>query len=296
MKINTLITLIFTVLITFSCAKKETEQVDQTPVVTVKTSSVKSGEIENTITLNGKTVILNKTTVTSPITGYVLKMNIKYGDVVTKNEVLFEIQTKENKALENSEIGNIKVLAPVRGTINSLLVNETGSYVMEGTELCRIIENNNLMVQVNVPFEYNSVAKPGLNCKLFLPDNTSIEGSVYKVLPYVDEVNQTQQVLIKPKTNRTIPENLNLTVKFVLSKHFSFLLIPKSALMSNETQTEFWVMKMNENKMAIKVPVKIGIENDSIAEITSADLNTSDLIISEGAYGLSDSTKVSPIQ
>ncbi len=292
MNIKLLIPTIAIAFITLSCAPKESSQADQTPVVSVKTTPVVSGAIENTISLNGKTVFLNKNTVSAPVSGYVLKMNVKFGAVVKKNDVLFEIQTKENRALGNTDFGNIKVIAPSNGTIISLPVNETGNYVMEGAELCSIIENKNLLVQVNVPFEYNSVEKSGTKCKLLLPDNTSFEGVVYKILPNIDEANQTQQVLIKPQTTRVLPENLNLTVQLVLSKHLSSLLIPKKALMSNETQTEFWVMKMTDNDIAKKVSVKTGIENDSIVEIISPEIKVNDLVISEGAYGLNDSTKV----
>jgi hypothetical protein len=52
-------------------------------------------------------------------------------------------------------------------------------------------------------------------------------------------------------------------------------------------------MKIDEGDIAVKVPVTRGIENDSIAEIISSDLRINDLIISEGAYGLPDSTIVS---
>ena len=66
--------------------------------------------------------------------------------------------------------------------------------------------------------------------------------------------------------------------------------------MTNETQTEFWVMKIVNNKLAIKIPVKKGIENDDMVEILNSGLTASDLIVSEGGYGLNDSTKISTIK
>jgi hypothetical protein len=62
--------------------------------------------------------------------------------------------------------------------------------------------------------------------------------------------------------------------------------------MTNETQNEFWVMKVIMDSIAIKIPVIRGIENDSLSEIISPLLRKNDLIISEGAYGLPDSTIV----
>jgi len=62
--------------------------------------------------------------------------------------------------------------------------------------------------------------------------------------------------------------------------------------MCNETQTEFWIMKIANKNLAIKIPVLKGIENDSIVEIISSVINKNDIVISEGAYSLSDSTIV----
>nr|HPR74472.1 hypothetical protein [Bacteroidales bacterium] len=105
--------------------------------------------------------------------------------------------------------------------------------------------------------------------------------------------NQTQTVLIRPETTRLIPGNLNLLIFFIKEKHDKTMLVSKSSLMTDETQSEFWVMKITEGDTAVKIPVAKGIENDSIAEIISSDLKINDLIISEGAYGLPDSTTVS---
>jgi hypothetical protein len=66
--------------------------------------------------------------------------------------------------------------------------------------------------------------------------------------------------------------------------------------MTNESQTEFWVMKIVNDKLAIKTPVTKGIENESIVEILSSDLKATDLIISDGAYGMNDSTIVKIIK
>jgi len=208
-----------------SCKDQNPAQPKQTPIVTVKTVTIKLGDIENYIILNGKTVYLKKNSIVSPISGYIVKINVKFGDKVQKNEVLFEIQTKENKALINTgsiprNIGIIKVLASSDGYINELNITETGGYLTEGGMLCSIVDNKNLMLQVNVPFQYNELIKKATKCKIFLADNTQFEGIVSQILPVIKEAEQTQTVLIKPITNKKIPENLNIKVEFINSKHF----------------------------------------------------------------------------
>lgn len=282
-------------LLIVSCTKKEAAQEEQVPVVTVKTSLVKFGEIDSKLNFNGKIIYLKKNMVVTPMSGFVRKMSIKFGDYVKKGDLLFEIQTKENKALENTSLGNtglVSVFAPSHGVISLLNVTENGAYVVEGASLCTVTENNDVMVQLNLPFEFNSLVKRGTHCTLVLDENTKFDGTVYQLMPTVDEANQTQQILIKPHTNRLLPENLNLEVEILKSKHNNTCLVHRDAVMTNETQTEFWVMKIVNGKMAIKVHVKKGIENDDMVEVLNSGLTTSDLIISEGAYGLNDSTIV----
>ena len=282
-----------------SCAKKETKEAEQIPVVSVKTSPVTSGEIENSLSFNGKTIYLRKNLVVSPISGYVSKMSVKFGDAVKKGELLFEIQTKENKALESSNAGNmgiIKVVSPSNGVISTLNITASGAYIVEGGALCTVSESNYVMIQLNLPFEFNSLVKTGTRCMLILDENTKFEGIVYQILPTVDEANQTQQILIKPVTNKKLPENLNLAVEILKAKHNSSCLIPRDAVMTNETQSKFWVMKVVNNKLAVKVPFTKGIENDNMVEALSSGLTDADRVITEGAYGLNDSTVIKVVK
>ena len=288
---------VLSILMFANCSEQNAIKKDESPIVNVKSIPIQSGDIENYITLNGKTLYLKKHTVVSPISGFIVKLGVKFGDKVKKNDLLFEIQTKENKALSNTNplsgnIGIIKVLASSDGYINEIMMNETGGFVSETTLLCTIVDDNSLMLQVNVPFEYNALIHKGTKCRISLTDHTQFDANVFEILPLVKEAEQTQTVLIKPTANIQLPENLNITVKFINAKHTASMLIPKTVLMCNETQTEFWVMKILNRDLAIKIPVVKGIENDSMVEIISADIHKNDWVISEGAYGLSDSCVV----
>jgi hypothetical protein len=280
-----------------SCKQQTAEEREITPVVSVKAEPILQGDIENLLTLSGKSVYLKKNFVVSPIAGYIVKAEARFGEEVQRDKILFEIQTKESKALKSENtlpdnFGNVKVFAPSGGFINDVTINVTGGFVSEGGALCTIVDNEDIMVQTNVPFEYNSVIRTGQNCKIILPDNSILNGVVYKVLHVVDEANQTQSVLIKPSLNRQLPENLNMTIQFVQEKHLQTKLVSRTSLMTNETQSEFWVMKLIDDTLAVMIPVIKGFENDSLSEISSPLLNKNDLVICEGAYGLPDSSVV----
>jgi multidrug efflux pump subunit AcrA (membrane-fusion protein) len=291
---NTLFIVAFLLIV--SCKNTVQTEIESMPVPNVKIALVTEGNIQNKLSLNGTTTYLQKNKVAAPLSGYIVKINKKFGDQVHKNEVLFQIQSKESRALENSKvfgntIGIINVVAASNGFVNELTINETGGFVMEGEILCSIIDNTNVLVQVNVPFEYNQLVKTGVACELFLPDNRKLTGTVFRIVPLIDAVNQTQNVLIKLNTNTALPENLNVVVQFANKEQTNALLVPKNAILTDETQSEFWLLKLVDKKV-IKIPISKGIENDSLLVINTLNLKINDTIIVEGGYGLEDGTEV----
>lgn len=68
--------------------------------------------------------------------------------------------------------------------------------------------------------------------------------------------------------------------------------LPKAAVLANETQTDFWVMKLLNDSTAIKIAVKKGIESADKVEILEPLFKSSDNILLTGNYGLADTAKV----
>jgi hypothetical protein len=280
-----------------TCKTRAPEGEQMMPVVSVKVSPLTKGEIINEVSFNGTSVYLRKNLVVSPIAGYVSKVYVKYGEEVQKGQPLFEIQTRESKALQGendpaADFGAIVVSASSEGFIDDLTSSEPGVYVAEASQLCSILNNKDLMIKVNVPFEYNKIVTVGQRCTILLSDNSVINGVVSRILPVVDEASQTQEALIKPETGRALPQNLNMIIKFISARHRQVFLVSKSSLMTDETQSEFWIMRIENDSIAVTVPVTRGIDNDSIVEISSPQLVVNDMIIYEGAYGLPDSTVI----
>jgi len=71
--------------------------------------------------------------------------------------------------------------------------------------------------------------------------------------------------------------------------------VPESAVLGNEEQTSFWVLKLKNDSICIKVPVEKGLEIDSLIQLINSGLQLNDRVISEGGYGLPDSAKVQVI-
>jgi hypothetical protein len=68
--------------------------------------------------------------------------------------------------------------------------------------------------------------------------------------------------------------------------------LPKQSVLSDETQTNFWVMKVIDSATAVKVPVTKGIEIDNKVEILSPVFSPTDKILFTGNYGLNDTARI----
>ena len=68
--------------------------------------------------------------------------------------------------------------------------------------------------------------------------------------------------------------------------------LPKASVLTDEVQSEFWIMKMINDSMAVKVPVQKGIESNDKVQILSPPLFAEDKVLLTGNYGLSDTAKV----
>ena len=70
-------------------------------------------------------------------------------------------------------------------------------------------------------------------------------------------------------------------------------MVPKAAVLTDETQSQFWVMKITDSNIAVKVPIQKGMENSGEVEILSPAFSDKDRILISGNYGLADTAKVS---
>ncbi|MHB1179417.1 MAG: efflux RND transporter periplasmic adaptor subunit, partial [Daejeonella sp.] len=128
--------------------------------------------------------------------------------------------------------------------------------------------------------------------QLTLPDGEILKGSISSALPSVDSLSQTQRVIINVNPSHAIPENLIAKVKIVKNAHSQAASLPRESVLANETQNEFWVMKLLNDTIAVKIPVKKGMETIDRIEIIEPTFKPDDRIIVTGNYGLADTAKV----
>jgi len=231
-------------------------------------------------------------------------VNAKPGQFVNKGALLFTIKTKEEQSIGNSInildttfkfSGVNRIKAAEHGFITQLS-HQVGDYVQDGEQLAVISDESSFAFVLQVPYELRRLVQVGNSIPLTLPDGEKLDGRVSSLLPSVDKTSQTQGVVVKVNSSHPIPENLIAKARIIKTAKANTTSLPKSAVLANETQTDFWVMKLINDTTAIKMPVTKGIETTDRIEIVSPKFSAHDRIITTGNYGLADTAKIKIIK
>ncbi len=285
-----------------SCKTKDTTTSEQQSEVRVPVTvtSVTFEPLQQYIDLNATSTFLQQNFVKSNLVGYIQKANIKFGDYVHRGQVLFVLKTKEAAAIGNSvnkldSNFNFSGVNVVRADASGYVMqinHQAGDYVQDGEQLAVINDSKSFVFVMNVPYEYKPYISTGKQVQLTLPDGEKFWATVMPSLPLMDSASQTQGVSLKINSPHPIPVNLVAKVRIVKESKPVAQTLDKSAVLSDETQSDFWVMKMINDSIAVKVPVKTGMESGDKVEIISPDFQPKDKLLLTGNYGLEDTAKV----
>jgi len=268
-------------------AAESNKEVIGTPVTL---TSPEKGNMKDVVEVNAVSAFLLKSAVKSNSNGYLQVVNATLGKLVNKGDELFVIKTKEANSLGNALIkldttfhfdGTIHIKSPGTGYITQINYR-IGDYVQDGEALATITDTKSFVFLLDLPYELKSYLPNNHKLELKLPDGTNLQGRLEAPMPMVDAVSQTQNFIIKVNTSISIPENLIAKVALVKKLKINTTSIPKAALLSNDTQTEFWIMKMIDSVTAVRVDVKKGIETNSNVEILSPQLFSKDKLVLTG--------------
>ncbi len=274
------------------------DSVDARTPVTVTT--VSQEPLNDYIELNAVSAFLQKSYVKANANGYLQSADIYPGKYVEAGQSLFTLKTKEAQSIGNSIklldsslqfSGLNRINANQHGYITQLN-HQSGDYVQDGEQLAVISDRNSFVFLLDLPYELRPAVLNKRTVELTLPDGEKLTGTIGPAMPTVDSASQTQNIVIRVNIPHAIPENLIAKVRVLKTAHNSAQSLPGAALLTDETETAFWVMKMIDSATAVKVSVKKGIETPDRIEIISPLFSPSDRILLTGNYGLPDTAKV----
>jgi RND family efflux transporter MFP subunit len=324
---NIHLAIIAVLIFTFAgCAKhggeEEKEQESPKPLVAVRAVPITLGDAVQTITVTGRTDVLRRQKVLSPVAGTITMLNVLEGSPVASHQVLATILTRESQSAiagaealgrlaqtpeQKSEAGRalqlakktentVAVTAPFGGVVASRNVNP-GELVAENAELCAILDLASVVFMAEVPMREVSRIHSGMTAGVHF---ASMEGNVLAavvdaVLPKTDMQTQTTLVRLRLKGNggslRLRPD-MGGTADIVTGVHKNAFLVPRSAVLRDDEKNATSIVIVTPDSLALSVPVEVGASTDSTVEVLSAALKSGMNVITEGNYAIPDSTRV----
>ena len=144
---------------------------------------------------------------------------------------------------------------------------------------------------LDVPYEVSRHVTSGESCSLVLPDGTYLPATIGEPLATMDAVSQTQPVRLYVDAP-LVAEVMRMKAIIRVDENEAVkLLLPKSAVQSDETLTSYWVMKLIDDSTAVRVPVETGNSTADSMEVFGP-LVRADRIVVTGGYALADSSKI----
>lgn len=285
------------------CHNKSAGEEEDTSVKTrtpVTITHISFGSLTEYISLNATSQFLQKNYVKANVNGYVTAAYVTLGKHVSQGETLFRLQTKEARSIGNAVnkldpsfrfSGVNYIRAPSSGYV-SQVNHQQGDYVQDGEQLAILNDANSFAFVLNLPYELRPYLQQQRQVQLTLPDNTQLAGIIENPVPTVDPTSQSQQVIIRVPSASGIPENLIAKVRLVKTQKNAAQSLPKAAVLSDDAQTQYWVMQLVNDSTAVKIPVKRGMETKDAVEIISPQFRPADRIVLTGNYGLADTAGV----
>lgn len=263
------------------------------PRTAITLTHAEYGQIDQEAVYSATTAYLKKSVVTAPIPAYITYCAATVGARVRAGQVLYRIESKEQRALGSGAGSSPIVITAAHSGIVLEVMQQAGGYAPEGSVLCSIAETGSLVFEINMPYEDRRQVRTGGHCLLELPDGTRLTATIQAPLATMNTAAQAEQVIARANAP-FLPEGLNARAIFQTRKETGIraLILPRSAVQSNETLTQHWVMVLATDSTVRKVPVSTGNSNTTSVEVFSQTLTPRDKVVLTGGYGLEESSKV----
>jgi multidrug efflux pump subunit AcrA (membrane-fusion protein) len=280
-------------------ADAEEEEVHPRAAVTV--GQVQTDTITDVLYLSAVSAFPAKDVLRATTTGYVLAPVPVPGQSVRAGQTVFTLQTKEARVLHLDKItgdpnlrfsGLIRIQSARTGVL-ATVDKLAGDYVQDGEQLGLVYDQSRFGFVLDVPVTQMRYVHSGQSCRVLLPDGRVLPGRVAELLPAADLSIQTQRYTVRPVGPvPQLPENLAVQIELNKTAPHQARTLPREAVLTDETQTSFWVMRLVNDSLALKVPVKTGLEQNGRVEILSPAFSPADRIVLTGNFGLEDSAAV----
>ncbi|MGH7975024.1 MAG: efflux RND transporter periplasmic adaptor subunit [Limisphaerales bacterium] len=257
-------------------------------------------------------------TLAAPVAGVVSKVNVVAGQKVKKGDVLMELNSatatydyakaevgrqkklfaQQNTSLKNLEdaeaqLASLEVVAPVSGTVTSLSV-KPGQAVGVNASVAEVMNLNRLAVMTKIPAAQAGELKTGEEVQISDGQNAGlIDAALSFVSPAVNANDGTISAWASLPANSGLRPGEFVDLKIVTAVHTNCLAAPGESVVTDENGNS--VIALVKGDEATQTPVQTGLRENNWVEIKGANLKEGDSVVTVGAYGLPDKTKIKTV-
>lgn len=190
-----------------------------------------------------------------------------------------------------AQVSYTQIRSPINGVVTDrpLFPGETAA---SGTTLITVMDTSSLLAKVHLGQIIAQRLKVGDEATVQIPGVTeSVPAKVYLISPALDPGSTTVEVWLRIENrNGAYKSGTPVRASIVGRTVPSALKIPLSAVLTAQDGSKS-VMVMGSDGVAHRKAVNLGINNGDDVEITQG-LTKDDMVITTGAYGLDEGTKV----
>ncbi|KAA1246553.1 efflux RND transporter periplasmic adaptor subunit [Aquimarina sp. RZ0] len=224
--------------------------------------------------------------------------NQKIGSEIQYLQAKAGYESQENAVNQmKRQLAKATVTAPFSGIVDDIIA-EQGSVVSPGqTQLIRIINLDDMYIEVEVPESYISNIIKGKEAKVHFPVlGTTIDTKIRQVGNYINPNNRSFTVEVAvPNKDGLIKPNLTAKVKINDYTSQKAILIPQSIISENSEGDQYTYVTSGKDAKNIaeakRVIIKTGKTQGDFIEILEG-IKNGDALISEGARSVKDGQKV----
>jgi membrane fusion protein (multidrug efflux system) len=302
-------------------AAAATDEDEATPsVVTVQVGSLKRMTLHNYVSGYGTIEAAPATAdepaagaqLAAPVAGVVTKINAIAGQQVKKGDVLVELNSgtstfdyaeaevgrqkklfaQQNTSLRNlqdaeAQLASLQIVAPLSGTLTRVNV-KLGQAVDATTIVAEVIDLSRLAVSAQIPAAEAGELKTGEEVQLL--GSTPVTTSLSFVSPAVNANDGTISIWASLPPDSGLRPGQFAPLKIVTAVHTNCLAAPEESVVTDENGNN--VVALVKGDDATREPVKIGLRENGWVEVEAPGLKENDSVVTVGAYGLPDKTKI----
>ncbi|MEE8187730.1 MAG: efflux RND transporter periplasmic adaptor subunit [Kiloniellales bacterium] len=197
---------------------------------------------------------------------------------------------KADLQLTEINLYNAEVRASYAGVVTERLT-EAGAYVQVGQAVIRVIADQSLEIEADVPFQHLTVLTPGTELQVTLDDRSRHSAVVRAVIPSENPLTRTRTVRFVPnfgETTRPLAHDQSVTLEIPIGTGRDVLTVHKDAIVKRRGQDMVYVVQGED---ALPRPVRLGAAVGSRFEVLDG-LKDGDKVVVRGNERLKPGDKV----